>query len=180
MTGAIAPRLRTDRLDLVPLTPGDAPEMASVLGDASLYRFIGGGPPTADELIERYRRWELGPGRPDETWRNWAIRRLADGRAIGHLQATILEHGRGADIAWIVGTPWQGRGYATEAATELVRWLLASGVTTITAHIHPEHVASGRVAASAGLAATAAFEDGERVWRLLATTPSGGEHPSGR
>jgi len=76
-------------------------------------------------------------------------------------------HGEGwkAEVAWVVGVPWQGRGYAAEAARALVGWLEAAGVGEIVAHIHPDHVASARVAAGAGLVATADEVDGERVWR---------------
>ena len=92
--------------------------------------------------------------------------RLADGgQAIGHLQATVLDGDRSADIAWLVGIAWQGRGYASEAARALVGWLEANDIDTITAHVHPEHVASARVAERAGLEATTEVEDGEVVWR---------------
>jgi RimJ/RimL family protein N-acetyltransferase len=162
---APTPRLQTQRFGLVPLTPENAEEMADVLSDLRLYAFIGGRPPSAQELRDRYTGWVRGSGRSDEAWHNWVIRLLEDGRAIGHAQATVAESGLHADIAWVVGSSWQGRGFATEAARELVRWLEATGVKTITAHIHPNHAASARVAEHAGLIATAEMEDGERVWR---------------
>ena len=46
----------------------------------------------------------------------------------------------------VFGTPWQGRGYATEAAIALIRWLEMDGVRSITAHVHPQHTASAKVA----------------------------------
>jgi RimJ/RimL family protein N-acetyltransferase len=157
----------TDRLNLVRIREADAEEMAAVLGDPDLYRFIGGTAPTTGELRERYRAWIAGPSSARETWHNWTIRLRFEGdRPIGHLQATVLEDGRRADIAWVIGRRWQGRGYASEAAKALVGWLGANGVASVTAHIHPDHVASGRVAAHAGLAATDEVEGGERIWRL--------------
>jgi RimJ/RimL family protein N-acetyltransferase len=179
----VTPRLGTDRLALVPLRPDDAREMVLVLADPALYRFIGGEPPTPDELEARYRRWVAGPPRPGETWHNWIVRlggdrsdrgpasEGVDGPAIGHLQATVVDAGSSADIAWLIGTAWQGRGYAGEAARALVGWLEASGVAIVTAHVHPEHVASGRVAASAGLGPTTEMEEGEVVWRREAPPP---------
>jgi RimJ/RimL family protein N-acetyltransferase len=56
-----------------------------------------------------------------------------------------------AEIAWVVGTPWQGQGIATEAARALVAWLRNRSVRTVIAHIHPRHHASAAVAAAAGL-----------------------------
>ncbi len=38
-------------------------------------------------------------------------------------------------------------------------------MTTITAHVHPDHAASARVAELASLLATDEVDDGERVWR---------------
>ena len=142
--------------------------MVIVLGDPSLYTFTGGGPPTLEELAARYHGWTRGPSRPGEAWHNWVVRLAGDEQAIGHLQATVIDDGREADIAWLIGTPWQGRGYASEAARALVRWLEVHGATTITAHVHPGHAASARVAENAGLARTTDVENGEIVWRRAA------------
>ncbi len=159
------PTLDTDRLRLLPLRTADAEEMAGALSDPVLYRFIGGAPPTPAELRELYTGWISGPPRPGEAWHNWAARLVTDGTLIGHVQATLVGEGQRADIAWIFGSPWQGRGYATEAAIAMIRWLEAEGVRTITAHVHPQHVSSGRVAERAGLVPTDEVESGEVVWR---------------
>ena len=88
---------------------------------------------------------------------------------VGVVQATVASDGTTADVAWEIGVPWQGRGYATEAAIAMVAWLEAHGVGTIRALIHPAHVASARVAERVGLVPTAEREDGEVVWVI----PSG-------
>ena len=157
----------TERLVLRPLRVADADELAGVLGDPALREFIGGRVDTLEELRRRHAAMVAGPGRPGELWRNWVVRRRADDAAVGTVQATLTRHGEGwrAEVAWVVGVPWQGRGYAAEAARALVGWLEAAGVGEIVAHIHPDHVASPRVAAGAGLVATADEVDGERVWR---------------
>ena len=67
--------------------------------------------------------------------------------------------------------PWQGQGFAGEAATALVQWLREQGVPAITANIHPDHHASAGVAARAGLTVTAEEVDGERVWRFAEDRP---------
>jgi RimJ/RimL family protein N-acetyltransferase len=156
------------RIVLTPLTVGDAEEMTGVLGGEQLYGFTGGRPPTTGELRTRYARQVAGrsaDGR--EEWRNWIIRRAADGQAVGFVQATIAEQAGEAvaEIAWVVGLAWQGNGYAGEAARALVGWLDARGVAAIQAHIHPGHTASAAVARSAGLVPAGQFEDGEQLWR---------------
>jgi RimJ/RimL family protein N-acetyltransferase len=140
--------------------------MAGVLADAALYAFTGGCPPSADELRARYRHQVVGRS-PDggEAWCNWIVRMRDPDVAVGFVQATIADGGRVADVAWVIGVPWQGRGFATEAARAMVAWLEARGATTVTAHVHPDHVASGRVAERAGLVASDDVVDGERVWR---------------
>jgi RimJ/RimL family protein N-acetyltransferase len=155
---------------MTPIGPEVAAEMVDVLADPGLYIFIGGDPPALAELEARYLTWAAGPSTPGETWHNWVIRLTDEGQAIGHLQATVIDNGRVADIAWVIGTPWQGRGFASEAAKALVAWLEAAGTTSITAHVHPGHAASGRVAANAGLTMTDAVVDGEIVWRRTAET----------
>ncbi|MEU6426347.1 GNAT family N-acetyltransferase [Microbispora sp. NPDC046973] len=153
------------RLTLRPLTVQDADEMAEVLAGEDLYAFIGGAAPTPAELRARYAALEAGRS-PDgrQEWLNWIIRRDTDRRAVGYVQATVVDEGRRAEVAWVVGTPWQGRGYASEAAAALAGWLRARGVARIEAHIHPDHHASMTVAGRIGLLPTDQVEDGERVW----------------
>src|SRR5882672_4863242 len=107
---SVTPSLMTDRLVLAPLRVEDAEEMVDVFADPSLYAFIGGEPPNLDDIRDRFMRWTHGSPRSDEDWHNWIVR-LRDGTAIGNLQATVLGAGREADIAWLIGTAWQGNGH---------------------------------------------------------------------
>ncbi|MFE2291281.1 GNAT family N-acetyltransferase [Streptomyces sp. NPDC059452] len=155
----------TARLDALPLDPAYADEMAAVLADPALYVFTGGGPPDPDALRARYERQAAGSPDPGERWWNWVLRLRADGRLAGYIQATV--RGPSAEIAWVVGVPWQGRGYAAEAAKGLVAHLVAAGgIRTLVAHIHPDHAASAAVAVAAGLEPTGERreEDGELRW----------------
>ncbi|MEU1409517.1 GNAT family N-acetyltransferase [Streptomyces sp. NPDC005728] len=168
--------VETDRLSLVPLAVEHADEMAEVLSDPALHVFIGGAPHSAQALRARYERLAAGSPDPSRTWWNWVIRLREDKHLTGTVQATITvtEHERTAEVAWVVGTPWQGRGIATEAARGLVAWLQQQDVRAIRAHIHPDHHASAAVAAAAGLAPTGHCHDGEIRWELPATqSPAG-------
>ena len=157
-------QMSSARLRLVPLTVADADEMVGVLSGPALYAFTGGAPPGLDELRARYARQAAGSPDGREEWRNWVLRLEPGGEAVGYVQATITGEGRRAEIAWVVGLRWQGRGYATEAARALVGWLDARGVAVIQAHIHPEHAASAAVARRAGLRPSGVIEDGEQLW----------------
>jgi RimJ/RimL family protein N-acetyltransferase len=155
--------LHTDRLLLTPLDPADASEMVDVLSNEELYVFTGGKPPSLEELEGRYRAQAAGPGDRDELWHNWIIRLVDSPAAVGFVQATVITDS--ADLAWVVGHEWQGRGFAIEAATAMRSWLTANGVERFTAHVHPEHHVSGRVARAVGLEPTDEIDaDGEVVW----------------
>jgi RimJ/RimL family protein N-acetyltransferase len=158
-----ASEIRTERLVLTPLRVADAPEMVDVLADAALNEFIGGEPPTLDGLAALYRSQVAGPPDGDEIWHNWILRLLDDDSAVGFVQATVV--GERADLAWVVGVPWQGQGYASEAGTGMKGWLGETGTQQFEAHIHPEHTASQRVARAIGLVATSEMdEEGEEIW----------------
>jgi RimJ/RimL family protein N-acetyltransferase len=158
--------LVTSRLALTPLRPEDADAVFSLYADERMYVFTGDPTPTLEDLRARYRR--LAVGRSDDgrqEWRNWIVRQRVDDEPVGVLQATIDDEGRHSLIAWDVGVAWQGRGYASEAAGAVMRWLEARGVVAVEAHVHPDHIASARVAAKIGLEVTDEMVDGEWVWR---------------
>lgn len=162
----MTPALETRRLRLTPLQESDSAEMVSVLADHGLYEFIGGTPPTLDELETRYQALVAGSPAADETWHNWIIRLAKSGEPVGYVQATVAK--AGTQIAWLVGVEWQGRGIATEAADAMTKWLGANGTQRLLAHIQPDHAASAKVAAALGLLPTGAIDaDGESIWERL-------------
>ncbi|MFF1354819.1 GNAT family N-acetyltransferase [Streptomyces sp. NPDC058297] len=162
-----ATAMATERLELLPFQVEFADEMAVVLGDQALHTFIGGAPLTPPELRERFGRLVTGSPDPAVSWCNWVLRIREEGRLAGTVQATIAPGGDGleAEIAWVVGVPWQGRGLATEAARALVDRLGEQGVRTVVAHIHPDHPASTAVATACGLVPTDRMHDGEVRWQ---------------
>ena len=160
----------TARLDLVPLSVEHADEMAVVLGDPNLHAFTGGSPSTAEELSERYERQVGGSPNPAVSWLNLVLRLRDEDCLVGYVQSTVRPadgaDGDVAEIAWVVGTPWQRRGLAAEAAKGLADWLAQQPtVKTIIAHIQPDHQASAAVAAAAGLTPTEEWVDGEIKWQ---------------
>ena len=166
---------RTERLSLEPLSVAHAAEMGPLLDDACLHEFTGGVPLSTAALGARYaklarRRSPHG----DELWGNWVMRLRGTGTAVGTVQVTLPVAGPAdgsAEIAWVVARGAQGRGYAKEAARGLTDRLLEAG-WTVTAYIHPGHLASQHVARAAGLTPTTAARHGEARWiRLPAAMP---------
>lgn len=153
-------------MELVPLDRDDAVDMVDVLSGDDLYAYTGGSAPTLDELRTRYAALVVGHSADgSEDWYNWVLRRSADGRALGYVQATVTDEGSRAELAWVVGLEFQGRGYATEAVDALVDHLAAHGVRSLLAKIDPAHDASAAVARRVGLRPTKELDDGEQVWR---------------
>jgi RimJ/RimL family protein N-acetyltransferase len=157
-------RISTARLVLEPLRSDHAEELFSVLSDVMLYEYTHEAPPaSAIGLRYRYRFLEARRSADGtEAWLNWVLVESMTGMSIGYVQATVKSNC--ADVAWVVGTPWQRRGFATEAAQAVVMWLSCAGVKAIRARIHPMHTASQRVAANAGLSRTLEVIGGEEVW----------------
>lgn len=137
--------------------------MAEVLADPSLYAFTGGEPPSVEQLRRRYTaQVRGGPADGGERWLNLLV--LRGGRPVGYVQATVPDDGGPAEIAWVIGRPWQGRGLASRAAALLLVHLAGHGVSRVTAHINPAHEASRRVAARIGLEPTPVVVEGETQW----------------
>lgn len=78
------------------------------------------------------------------------------------------------EIAYSIAPNYQGKGYATEAATALADYALNSGrVKTVRAHTLPEFNASTRVLEKCGFRKTGEILDSENdlVWRWEKTAP---------
>ncbi|MCU1479879.1 MAG: hypothetical protein JWQ19_665 [Subtercola sp.] len=177
VTWPAAVLLETSRFTLEPLRLEHADEMVDVLADEALYRFTGGQPPALEELRARFARQVVGHSvSGDAGWLNWIVRRKASARAIGFVQATLSdvgEHGQ-AELAWVVAPIAQGAGAATESAGAVLVWLKDSGAQRASALIHPDNIASQRVAAHLGMHETPTFVDGEALWQTrLPRTPKG-------
>jgi RimJ/RimL family protein N-acetyltransferase len=170
----------TRRLTIQPLTVAHAAELAPLLDDPELHEFTGGRPLGLAELADQYARWQTRQSSDGtQVWGNWVLRIRDTATAIGTLQATLATGGRDhhlggvAEVAWVVARSAQGCGYASEAAASLVQHLRDSGWAVI-AHIHPDHLASQRVARAAGLVPTDQIVDGEVRWTTPGwTTPTG-------
>lgn len=116
----------------------------------------------------------LVPLRPEDA--DEMVDVLADPRLhqfIGGHPAT-LEELRARYATLTAGSPrleevW--RNYASEAARALVGWLDSRHVHDLVAHIHPDHVASAKVAMQAGFQPTHDQVDGEQVWHRQTSGP---------
>ncbi len=163
-----AAQLKGTRVCREPLRAALAAELAPVLADPLLHTFIGGEPLDREQLEARYQRQVVDRSADgSQRWLNWLVRDHRDGQALGTVQATVRmqRDGLTAEVAWVIGTTYQGQGYATEAAGLLVDWLRDQGVNNVVAHVHPQHKTSMAVARAVGLAPTRTIVDREIRWQ---------------
>lgn len=162
-----AQEIQTLRVTSEPLRVAHSAEVTAALDDPALHEFTGGRPASAAELRSRFARQVVGQSADgSQGWLNWVVRDQASGEVVGMTQATLSrsQHGACAEVAWVIATPWQGRGLAKEAALAMVAWLRSVGVDHLVAHVHPQNVASAAVARHIGLEPTEEFVEGERRW----------------
>lgn len=164
----VTPDLTTKRLLLEPLRVEHADEMVDVLAPRELYAYYPEqDSPTLDELRATYTRQTRGHSQDGtQTWHNWIMRSRLTSEAIGFIQVTVTKDH--AEIAWVVGVPWQGMGYASEAAGAVrdacLRGDTGQTVVDVFCHIAPGHEKSERVARALGLHPTTRWHDGEIRW----------------
>lgn len=138
----------TARLRLRPLTEADAPFWLELHRNPDLVRFIPSAAvrdvEDAREQVDRYRR------------NGWLCVTLRDGTPVGAIAVMATPASRGSteraiQIGWRTHAAHAGRGYATEAARELLSRSWIPGLPRIIAVVDPENEASKRVALAAGM-----------------------------
>lgn len=135
-----------DGLQLEVQRAAHAVEMYPLLRDPVLWEFIDRGPPTDEKALQdRFQRLEHRSS-PDgkEAWLNWIVRR-ADGVAVGYVEATVHcdQPAEPAEIAFVLGRNYWGRGYAFAATRLMIAELIARhGVTRMVASVDPRNVRS--------------------------------------
>ena len=142
------PTLETARLKLRPYTEADLPELLPLIGTrevaATTLRI-------AHPYTEQDGRAFLQLAKdPDKLW--LAITLRSDGRQIGGIGLRIDQQHQHAELGYWLGVPFWRRGYATEAATEMLRY----GFETLALHrIFASHFkhnpASGRILKKIGM-----------------------------
>jgi len=117
ITATVVP---SERLTLVPVSASHAGALFNILSDHTLYAFTGSKPPWTLDEVTYWFSPAGGPAIP-QLWLTWIVH-LKDHTPISYVQAMITE-AQGA-VSWLNGTAWQGQGYASEATTVLVSWLV--------------------------------------------------------
>ena len=145
--------IETSRLILRRFTPEDAADNYRIYTDPENMRFMGRRPDSVE--FERYHiRKHIADYYDRHGFGLWALVLKEDGRLIGRcgLLYQQVEGTREAEVSYLVDRHYRGRGLATEAARAAVKLGFGRyGFPRIVALIHPENVASARVAEKLGM-----------------------------
>jgi RimJ/RimL family protein N-acetyltransferase len=142
--------LRTERLQLRAWTtaPADLARLTDIYGRAEVTRWLGGAPTVPPE--ELVARWAAISAR-DERFGCWAIE-LPDGSVAGTVLLKPLPNGVGeVEVGWHLHPDAWGRGYATEAAREVIARGFDAGLPEVYAVVRPGNEASLAVCRRLGM-----------------------------
>jgi ribosomal-protein-alanine N-acetyltransferase len=145
--------IKTPRLIMRRLEPGDLDSLASLYADSEIRRYFPDGVLTREETAEELD-W-FGNGHPDDARLGlWATIEKASGEFIGRcgLLSWEIEGRREIEIAYLIARSHWRTGLGAEASQALVaHGLDALGFNRLIALVHPDNVASAKTAQRAGL-----------------------------
>ena len=146
--------LQTDRLLLRPYRPEDVDDVLSMFGREDVSRYLTWPPmnrEAAQALVERRTKQTRIDGEGEGI--GLVVRELDGDRFVGEVILRLLsEASRQGEIGWSVHPDAQGRGYATEAAREMLRLGFEEAhLHRIVAECDPRNEASIRVMTKLGM-----------------------------
>lgn len=109
--------LETGRLQLLPYSESDIPELLPLIGTREVAATTLRIPHPYTE--EDARRFVASMLSDDEV--RLGIRLRADGRLVGGVGLRLNLQQKNAELGYWIGAPYWGQGYATEAAQEMLR-----------------------------------------------------------
>jgi RimJ/RimL family protein N-acetyltransferase len=144
------PTIETERLTLRPFREADATALFEISQDPDVVRFVGDRHvPTLQEAWRAVAGW-IGHWAL-RGYGQWAIEERSSGRFIGRAGIINPADWPGPEVGYLLGRPWWGHGYATEAATAAMDWGFREiGFTDLLSLIDPENHASIAVATRLG------------------------------
>jgi len=144
------PTLETERLRLRPFQLSDLDAYADFCADAEVMEFIGPGAvfsraETWNHIARMLGHWQL------LKHGMWAVEELATGLFVGRVGSLQPEGWPGFELGWLLGKPFWGRGFATEAAEAALGYAFKElNQSHVISLMYPKNSASIRVAQRLG------------------------------
>lgn len=152
--------LRTERLVLRTMTPGDVDDVHAYQSREDVCRYVLYEPRTRDEVAAKLAKFSTAAVlAADGDYWQLAIERTDAGRVIGDLYFTVSSLEREtAEIGWVLNPDAGGRGYMTEAATAVLDLAFTTiGFRRVYAELDPRNTASVALCARLGMREEAHF-----------------------
>jgi RimJ/RimL family protein N-acetyltransferase len=113
--------LETERLYLRKFRESDWDPYCGMCADPDVMRYLGsGGTLSRDDtwraIASMLGHWQL------RGFGMWALEAKETGELVGRVGFIYPAGWPGFELGWVLGKPYWGRGYATEAAREALRW----------------------------------------------------------
>jgi [ribosomal protein S5]-alanine N-acetyltransferase len=142
------PTLETARLILRPYREADIPELVPLIGAREVAATTLRIPhPYTEENARAFLALRQEPGK---IWLATTLR--GDGRQIGGIGLRVDDQHQHAELAYWLGVPYWGNGYATEGAREILRYGFEDlGLHRIFASHFEHNPASGRILVKLGM-----------------------------
>jgi len=157
----MAPTLETERLRLRPYNEDDVAELVPLIGVREVAATTLRIPyPYSDEDA---RGFLVIAQDPDKIW--LAITLRSDGRQIGGIGLRVDAHHQHAELGYWLGVPYWGKGYATEAGREMLRFGFCDlGLHRIFASHFKHNPASGNILRKLGMRYEGCQREHLRKW----------------
>jgi RimJ/RimL family protein N-acetyltransferase len=144
------PTLETERLILRPFREDDVSALFQLSQDPDVVRYVGDRRvPTLQETWRSVAGW-IGHWAM-RGYGQWAIEERSSARFVGRAGIINPAEWPGPEVGYLLGRPWWGRGYATEAARAAMDWGFREfGFDELISLIDPANTASIAVAIRLG------------------------------
>lgn len=145
--------LETERLFLRPFRPADTADcLRNWAADPAIYQYISGQPQTAQEVTEWLSSAEEAYACLETYY--WAIEDKVSRAVIGEIYVDdFSSRNRWCELDWKIGSSFQGKGFASEAAQAVIRYLTEEhpGFHRVQAKCCVKNFASERVMQKLGM-----------------------------
>lgn len=157
------PTLRTKRLLLRPFTLADAPAVQALAGERDVASTTLTMPhPYESGMAET---WISGHASAWESGQRLTLAIATTDDLVGAIGLHVVREHERAELGYWIGVPYWNRGYATEAASEVLAFGFTElGLHRIMARHFPRNPASGRVMAKIGMSYEGRLRDHVVRW----------------
>ena len=146
--------LSTDRLDIRPWRPEDAPAGVTIFGTEQVTRWLN---PVmepvkdVDGMSDALDRWAEEDAEADPPVGHWAVTRREDGVLLGSITLRRMPpFQEDLELAWQFAPDHWGNGYATEAARAIARWAFEDSAHELFAVMRPANERAEKLARRLG------------------------------